>query len=110
MYPVTGTNHQQVLGKIPSDELQGTATNQVPAIATPDSSMESTAPAVTSTFPLFIAMSLRLKEQQIRCMSHHAFILKRQFQITTFIRELKSHKEGLQLSKKRIRKSSSQIY
>ena len=39
-------------------------------------------------------------------MSHHAFILKHQFQITTFIRELKSHKEGLQLSKKRVRKSS----
>ena len=49
--PVTRTNPQQVFDNIPSDELQGTSNNPLPAFTIPDSSLQSTAPAVTSNFP-----------------------------------------------------------
>ena len=51
VYPVTRTNPQQVFGNLPSDELQGTSNNPLPAFTIPDSSLQSTAPAVTSNFP-----------------------------------------------------------
>ena len=51
VYPVTRTNPQQVFGNIPSDELQETFNNPLPALTIPESSLQSTAPAVISNFP-----------------------------------------------------------
>ena len=51
LYPVMRTIPQQVFGNIPSDELQRTSTNPLPAFTILDTSLQSTAPAVTSNFP-----------------------------------------------------------
>ena len=109
VFPVTRTNPQQVFRNIPSDEFQGTSNNPLPAFTIPDSSLQSTAPAVISNFPGKMTRHHNSKQQQISCMSHQGFILKHQFQLTTFFRELELHKECLQLSRNRFRKSSPQL-
>ena len=94
VYPVTRTNHQQVFGNIPPDELQGSSANPMPALTKQDSSLQSTAPTVTSDFLTFFRLMRRhhnSKQQQIRYMSHQGLILKHQFQIPTFFRELEHH-------------------
>ena len=107
-YLVTRTNPQQVFGNIPSDELQGTSNNPLPAFTIPDSSLQSTAPVI-SNFPGINDTSSQLETAGNPLHVAPRIHTEAQFQSTTFCRELGLHKECLQLSRNRFRKSRPQL-